>query len=191
MTPSAMTQGDTDCCAVRDMAAGLLTGVAEVVGGFEPGPFCTASAALKGGSLGKHLRHVTDHYAAIVVGLKTGEAFDYDRRRRDVPEESDPRAAQQVSRRLAESIASLTPDDLNREVRIRVMLDGEGAEATLSTTAARELFFASHHAIHHFAMMRAIASELGIELDANFGKAPSTVNHERGCTSDAGKPSNS
>lgn len=191
MTSSAMTQGATDCCAVRDMAAGLLTGVAEVVGGFESGPFCATSTALKGGTLGKHLRHVTDHYAAIVAGLETGEAFDYDHRRRDVPEERDPTVAQAVSRRLAESIAALTPDELNREVRIRVMLNGDGAEATLATTAARELFFASHHAIHHFAMMRAIASELGIELDETFGKAPSTVNHERGCTAHADKPSKS
>lgn len=181
MTLPAMTPTDADCCAVRQMASGLLSGVADVVAEFDQAQFCTPSEQLKGGTFGKHLRHVTDHYAAILAGLDGDEPLEYDQRRRDVPEESDPKVAASIARDLASNIDGLSPDALHSETTIRVMLNGEGDEAVLSTTAARELFFASHHAIHHFAMMRAIASELGIELGDDFGKAPSTVNHEKAC----------
>ena len=35
-----------------------------------------------------------------------------------------------------------------------------------------------HHAIHHHAVMGAIAMEQGLDIPAGFGKAPSTINHE-------------
>jgi hypothetical protein len=59
------------------------------------------------------------------------------------------------------------------------MLSGDGHEAELESTLGRELVFATHHAIHHHAMMSAIASEFGIKVGPDFGKAPSTINHER------------
>jgi hypothetical protein len=48
----------------------------------------------------------------------------------------------------------------------------------LGSTLARELAFASHHAIHHHAMMKAIAQEHGQAAESGFGVAPSTLNHE-------------
>jgi hypothetical protein len=59
------------------------------------------------------------------------------------------------------------------------MLSGEGDEAELTSTFAREVAFATHHAIHHNAMIAAIAASFGVTIPAGFGKAPSTVNHER------------
>jgi uncharacterized damage-inducible protein DinB len=58
------------------------------------------------------------------------------------------------------------------------MVAGDGSCATLSTTIGRELAFATHHGVHHQAMMRAIAGEFGVDVSPTFGKAPSTINHE-------------
>ena len=52
----------------------------------------------------------------------------------------------------------------------------------LSSTIGRELGFCAHHAIHHMAMVKIIALQtIGLEeheLPFDFGKAPSTVQHE-------------
>ena len=53
------------------------------------------------------------------------------------------------------------------------------AEIGLPTTIGRELGFAAHHAIHHMAMVKVIATHtLGFEegdLPNGFGRAPSTI----------------
>jgi len=64
-------------------------------------------------------------------------------------------------------------------VIVRVMLTSDGQDTTLPSTFGRELAFAAHHAIHHHAMIKAIAEEFGIATPAEFGKAPSTLNFER------------
>ncbi|HZW10107.1 MAG TPA: hypothetical protein VFF69_09410, partial [Phycisphaerales bacterium] len=64
-------------------------------------------------------------------------------------------------------------------VTIRVMLSEDGEEALLESTVAREVAFATHHGVHHVAMMKAIAGEMGIELAADAGKAASTIQYER------------
>ena len=71
-------------------------------------------------------------------------------------------------------------EDFGGPVRIRVMLSGDGTEAELDSTVVREVAFATHHGIHHVAMMKAIAGEMGVSLDGDIGKAPSTIQHERG-----------
>lgn len=59
----------------------------------------------------------------------------------------------------------------------------ENEESKLPSTVARELGFAAHHAIHHLAMVRVIALEtagLSVEdLPDHFGRAPSTIKHDR------------
>ncbi len=139
--------------------------------------FTAPSAVLPGGTIGTHLRHTLDHFAAI-TSRETTDPIDYDHRDRGVPVETDRAAAREQIARLRAGIDGLegTGGD---EVRIRIMLSAEGREAVLRSTVAREVAFATHHGIHHVAMMKAIAREMGIELDADIGKAPSTINYER------------
>ncbi|MCC7389675.1 MAG: hypothetical protein IT431_13005 [Phycisphaerales bacterium] len=158
-------------------AAELLGQCEAIVGAVGDGQFVAGSAVLAGGTIGKHLRHTLDHYGAI-VSRGRGEPIDYDHRERGVPVESSRVAArdQITSLRAALSALEGTGGD---EVRIRVMVSGDGREAVLRSTVAREVAFATHHGVHHVAMMRAIALEHGIELGADVGKAPSTINFER------------
>lgn len=142
--------------------------------------YASESQVLPGGTVGKHLRHVLDHYAAIVeteVLSGTGEV-DYDHRDRDTPMESDREAAIARVAALRARVAGLARVSEATTLKVRVMVTGDGGEAVLGSTLARELAFATHHAVHHQAMMKAIAGEFGVEAGPEFGKAPSTINHE-------------
>lgn len=143
------------------------------------GAFVGASRTIAGGTLGKHLRHLLDHYDAALRGAATASVIDYDHRERDVTSEHDRGVARARVRELRDRLCGLSSGDLAAPVRIRVMLTSSGDEAELGSTLGRELAFATHHAIHHCAMMRAIAAEFGGECPEGFGKAPSTLHHER------------
>ena len=56
---------------------------------------------------------------------------------------------------------------------------GNDSELALSSTVSRELGFAAHHAIHHMALVKIIATNYlkmnEDELPLNFGRAPSTI----------------
>lgn len=139
--------------------------------------FTSESETVRGGTIGKHIRHALDHYRAL---LDTREGpVDYDHRTRGVAVESDRAAARSEIARMRTKIAALDAGDLERGVTIRVMLSGEGDTADVDTTLGRELWFCAHHAIHHNAMIKAIAREFGVEFDAGFGTAPSTLNFLR------------
>jgi uncharacterized damage-inducible protein DinB len=142
--------------------------------------YCAVSSVLPGGTIGKHLRHCLDHYRAALDGFERGAVIDYDHRERDVPMETMPAEALGAIQEIAARLSVLSGAALESPVRVRVMVSGEGEEVELSSTLGRELAFATHHAVHHQAMMGAIAAELGVRPAADFGKAPSTVNHERG-----------
>ena len=93
--------------------------------------------------------------------------------------EEDRDAAKGEISTLRTLMAGLGVEDLGETVTTRVMLCGDGQTADLSSTRAREIFFAMHHAIHHNAILKAIGLELGLDCPEGFGTAPSTINFEQ------------
>lgn len=175
---------------VAIQADALLAQCDELVGSLPDDTFCATSERLAGGTIGKHLRHCLDHYRALLCDEVAGGAVvDYDHRDRDVAEETDRTVAQREIAGVRERIAGLGEDAMAGPVRIRVMLSAAGDEAELGTTLGRELAFATHHAIHHCAMMKSIAGEFGATPPAGFGTAPSTLNHEANQASQANRGS--
>lgn len=136
------------------------------------------STTIAGSTIGQHVRHALDHFAAALAGAEGG-TIDYDNRRRDTPVERARAAGARAAAELAARLGALSVADEARPVRVRVMLSAGGDEAELGSTLGRELAFAAHHAIHHHAMMAAIAGELGVSVPDGFGRAPSTLHHER------------
>jgi hypothetical protein len=136
-------------------------------------------AAMMNGTIGAHLRHNLDHFGAAINAANDAAPIDYDHRARGTPVETDPDAAIAIIDELRARLGSLRADGCNdREVTVRMMLSANGDEAELRSTLARELAFAAHHALHHHAMMAAIAYAHGLSIPQGFGKAPSTLNHE-------------
>jgi hypothetical protein len=73
---------------------------------------------------------------------------------------------------------------IDHHVEACFMLSGDDVrEYALPSTAARELGFAVHHAIHHMAMIKIIVVHTlhipEAELPVGFGRAPSTQNYDR------------
>lgn len=141
--------------------------------------YAAESSTIRGGTIGKHIRHTLDHFRACLDGAVLGQVADYDHRQRNVPMESDPAEALQAIAGLRARLVLISDDGLRTPVRVRVMLTGDGLHAELASTLGRELAFAAHHAVHHHAMLSAIAAEFGIATHPEFGKAPGTIQNDR------------
>lgn len=161
-------------------ALALLDQLGALLARIDDAAYRADSARLAGGTIGKHVRHTLDHFAAALVGHAQGGPIDYDHRERDVPMETRRDEAARAAARVRDGLAGLAPAALASPVRVRVMLAADGTLAELGSTLGREIAFASHHAVHHFAMIKSIAAEFGCDAGPDFGKAPSTLHHEAG-----------
>ncbi|BGP18927.1 hypothetical protein JCM10213_005487 [Rhodosporidiobolus nylandii] len=160
-----------------------------------------------GSTVGKHLRHLADHYAALFQAVEGATAasgasptspshpsssranesplrLSYDNRARNVAAETSHAAAvrqfEDLQERLERLVGGAKADGrgrigAEREIRLEAVTP---VKVEVGTTFARELWFASFHAVHHFALIRVIAcGELGLTVPDDFGVAPSTLKH--------------
>ena len=169
------------CERLADAATSLLGQCEQLVRSLPQGVYSGPSRVLPGGTIGKHLRHVLDHYTAALAGLATDRVVDYDHRERNVPMEADPVAGLAAISELCGELSQVRGQSSATAMVIRVMISASGETEELATTLGRELAFATHHGVHHVAMMRAIACEHGVTLSEDMGKAPSTLNNEAVC----------
>lgn len=129
--------------------------------------------------IGPHLRHVVEHYEALLSGIDQG-VIDYDNRSRDREIERDAALAQVRFETLAERF-------LRRLERpwpeaIAVAFDGgiAGDDRFVSgSTPLRELLFVAAHAVHHYALLRLVLKTRGLNLPESIGKAAATLRYER------------
>jgi hypothetical protein len=132
-----------------------------------------------GGLVGKHVRHVIEHYEALVSPTLPG-VVDYDQRPRDPELE---RSGSLARTRLAAVHQRLNDwGDLDLEATVSVQGQTHfGGELgfVVESTIGRELVSVASHAVHHFALMHGYCLQQGIPIGENFGKAPATVAHER------------
>jgi hypothetical protein len=152
---------------------------AEMIDRLDDAVYIADSRRFSGSSIGKHVRHTLDHFSLLLVGHARGDPIRYDHRSRGVPVERERAAATEAIEHVRRLIGSLTPSHLRESITIRVMPDASGAELDIRSTLARELAFASHHAVHHFAIMKSIAEEHGFSFPDDYAQAPSTISHER------------
>lgn len=130
-------------------------------------------------SAGVHMRHIIDHYLALISGLNQG-LIDYDVRHRGDRLELEPELAQAKLVQIAHWLQSLATTDLNRALVLSTEVSVfETKIQSMPTSLARELIFAGSHAVHHYAMIAQIAQQQKMELPANFGIAPATATHLR------------
>ena len=138
-----------------------------------------AGSAAFAGTVGAHLRHVIEHYDALLFPAVAGEVH-YDRRARDRALEQDPALAHARLQAIGEHLAQHRLPDMTTPVRVHGVggLAGELA-FSVESTFGRELAFVAAHAVHHYALLQLHGLQNGIELGADFGKAPATVAFER------------
>lgn len=126
---------------------------------------------------GSHMRHILEFYECFLEGCLIGH-IDYDARRRDIQLETEREAALQRVAQTRARLAALT-DAVDRLLQVR-MEDAPaelGLQAFLDSSMARELQLLSSHTVHHFAILATGLRLLGIEVEPDFGVAPSTLRY--------------
>ncbi|MFT5757718.1 MAG: hypothetical protein ACI9LM_002454 [Alteromonadaceae bacterium] len=126
-------------------------------------------------SAGSHIRHIIDHYSAIILGLKNN-LVDYDVRNRGSKIEESPKVAIDKIKEISRWIEQLSDDSLYKIVSLstEVSIISKNVQ-TVQTSIARELVFAGSHAVHHFAMVTQISIAQNKSLPIGFGLAPATA----------------
>jgi uncharacterized damage-inducible protein DinB len=129
------------------------------------------------GSLGAHYRHVLDHFLCLIEGIRTGEV-NYDQRRRDPQLENSIVQARFVTEALMHEFRDLSTDALQRECVVSYRVGyGESREEAVPSNLAREVMFCVGHTIHHYAILKLLCADAGVDLPYEFGIAPSTLKH--------------
>lgn len=132
-------------------------------------------------SLGKHLRHIVDHYLCFKRDFLEG-TIDYDQRHRDCQLEIDKDYAVSVCRDIQKFLKVLVADGFEADHPLQVLMCTDvqipAGEKTYSSIG-RELQFLQGHSVHHFALMATIIKLAGVEIYEDFGVAPSTINHNK------------
>ena len=134
------------------------------------------------GGVGGQFRHCIDFYECLLQGLAQGDLVDYAARTREHALETDRDYAAQCLDRLADRLAALDADILDRPLNVRSEPRVPGVPEWCGSTLHRELQFLVSHTVHHYALIVALLGRLGHELEpryADFGVAPSTLAHWR------------
>ena len=130
---------------------------------------------------GAHLRHLIEHFEALVLPASDG-VVDYDSRLRDAALQACPLLAQQRLLALHGQLDDWHAEMLDRPVQVIGRAGQQGEVGfSVASTIGRELAFVASHTVHHFALLAAHCQQHGIHTPAHFGKAPATVAHERAC----------
>jgi uncharacterized damage-inducible protein DinB len=130
-------------------------------------------------SIGAHVRHILDRFQCFFAGLQSG-TINYDARKRDQSIEANLEAASFALSSVSRRIDTLDLSEvLGRTVAVRESVYHESPLAEIPSTFDRELTGLISHSTHHLAIIALIAKSLGYALDADFGKAPSTIVYER------------
>lgn len=130
-------------------------------------------------SSGAHMRHILDHYLAIMDGLQSA-MVDYDKRSRGGCIETDCEAALWLISKIESFLLSLTAMQLSSPIQLSTEVCVEEKQVeVVETTLARELIFAGSHAVHHFAMIDQISKTQKMTTPDKFGIAPATATFMR------------
>lgn len=127
--------------------------------------------------VGAQYRHVLEHYQAFLAGIDAG-CVNYDDRARDARLERFRHAALEATRSCLAALEALEGRD-DRTVEVH-MDSGAGPDRLdwRSSSAGRELQFLCSHTVHHFALIKLLLDG-AVELDRDFGMAPSTLAYQR------------
>ena len=133
--------------------------------------------------VGCHFRHCLDYYRCFLDGVQTGRV-NYDHRQRESRLETDRIYALGVIDRTIEGLESAVAGG-DRSLAVSgdsagaPSAEGDGGDGLIwsRSTLLRELQGLVSHTVHHYALISLLLRTLGIEPDASFGVAPSTLEH--------------
>ncbi len=146
-------------------------------------------------SIGKHVRHIIDHYLCLIKGIGEGKSkgmtraivgnkVAYDGRLRDQRYEGDLHIAKQKIDEICVQLNNLSAissaDEASARRTIKVSCSTSVQQSSpieVDSTLQRELVFLQSHTVHHFALIKMIVQGQGMTVNEHFGIAPSTIKH--------------
>lgn len=124
-------------------------------------------------SVGRHIRHVLEHYEQLLAGLRSG-VLDYAGRKRQQHIEQSPKCALNTLRAIQHELRKVASP-------YSFPLVYHSQHSRLASNLARELDFLHSHSVHHLAIIHIILFQSGVELDSAADLHPSTQEHQREC----------
>lgn len=165
----------TECLiALRRENVDLLEQLRALLNTLTPEQYQYARQPFERGGIGKHVRHVLDHYTACLES--TDAAVDYESRVRDLDLETDPIVAADACSRVCSILSDYGSPISVGSVRYTW---GTGA-CDMETSPGRELHFLSSHTVHHMALISFILRSMDSPVPQDFGVAFSTLRFEAG-----------
>lgn len=144
----------------------LLNQQVEVLQLIKPEHYTQKVTEIYSSSVGGHIRHILDHYDALVKAEQSAESFaNYDERNRDTTIEKDPVAALSSVEHLIQTIPKL---NLHKPIEVSFIGHEKTFQAyRVKSSVGREVSFASHHAIHHLSMVKLLLAHFSYKLPEN------------------------
>jgi hypothetical protein len=137
-----------------------------------------------GASIGGHYRHVLEHFQCVVRSIRAGE-INYDGRERNPRLETEVTYAAIATCDVLRATKNYDDGILNRASKVVNSVSfGSSEPSMIDTNVGRELAYCIGHAIHHYAIVRLICSQLGIDVPKEFGVAPSTLKYKSSMAAD-------
>ena len=128
-------------------------------------------------SSGEHMRHILDHFLVLMHSFDT-TIIDYDQRHRGSNIETDRHQALKQLKQVKAWILQLEETALDKSLTIKTDVSTSKKNITQAhSSLARELIFASSHAVHHFSIISIAMQMQDISLADNFGVAPATATY--------------
>ncbi|CAM0139856.1 unnamed protein product [Umbelopsis sp. WA50703] len=143
-----------------------------------PDIYTEESKLMPKSSIGKHIRHMIDHFRILLSNPDLScNDVNYDLRTRKVAAETDPAAAVELIRDLEARLPALSDRPFNTPLVLTATIDPNMPPEQYQSSFGRELWYCCIHAIHHYASIKTICLEHGIHVPDSFGVAPSTLQH--------------
>jgi uncharacterized damage-inducible protein DinB len=144
-----------------------------------PEQYSAPAAGYYRSSVGMHLRHNLDHFAAFFEGLPS-TCIDYESRERNASIEEQPEFARAEINRFLALLDALRSEEADFVIKVREESEaGVGKQDWLPSSLGRELQFLLGHTVHHNALIAMIVHGNGFKLPTGFGVAPSTQRHQQ------------
>ena len=166
----------------------VLTSSLAILGDLSNEDYQKSFAPYFAASIGKHMRHILDHYLRLIEGLESG-CIDYDDRARDERIETDTAYAAETIRSInqalngikvkLESVQGFAKQAVDVNLCTSASASRDDGDA-IASSVERELVFVHGHTTHHYAIIAAILKMLEVPVSADFGVAPSTLVYEKG-----------
>lgn len=140
--------------------------------------YCAVKKPQFNSSAGAHMRHILDHYLALMH--REGNCVNYNVRHRFSDVESSISAALKQLTEIETWLQQLDIDLFNMPVEVISEVSvSEQQNYACHSTLGRELVFVSSHAVHHYFTLKQIAKALDIQTDEELGVAPATATFQR------------